>query len=335
LVRELREFSTRHAMFAPGDRVAVAVSGGADSVALLLLLVEVAGELGLQLSVAHFDHRWRPESGADAAWVGELAAKLGLPFYLERGEPARSGNLEQQSRLLRYAFFKRLQGQGVADKAATAHTRDDQAETVLLRVLRGAGTRGLAGILPIRDGFIVRPLLRVARVELRPLLDQRGQSWRQDATNLDLRFRRNLLRAQVMPRLRAEFNPALEERLAALAEVQRAEEVFWSDYLGPLLEAASESMPLGLRLRCEPLRRLPLAVRRRLVRLAMARVQGHWGGLEYALVEQISAWIEAAGNQPRIKQIRSLSCRVSSRYLELRVQDRGPHPVPIKRMDAL
>jgi len=320
LARALRDFSARHSMFSPGDRLAVAVSGGADSVALLLLMNELAPPLGLQLSVAHYDHAWREQSRADAAWVETLAATLGLPFHLERGQPPARGNLEQQGRRARYLFFNRLRAAGVVDKTATAHTRDDQAETVLLRVLRGAGSRGLAGILPVRADGVVRPLLGVPRAQLRAWLELRQQGWREDATNADLRPRRNLLRAVVLPRLRADFNPALDQRLAALADVQRAEEAFWIDYLDPLLAACSEPLPGGLRLACQPLRRLPLAVRRRLLRLAMARVQGHFGGLEFGCIEELLGWIEAPPQPPRIKQTRRLSCRVSSRYLELRAQ---------------
>src|SRR5438270_7680909 len=190
----------------PGDRVGVAVSGGADSVALLRLLLELREQLGVVLSVVHFNHQIRgAEAEADQKFVEELAAKYNLDMHASSADTpgiaaAKKLSLEAAARRLRYDFFQSLMGRGVVDKVATAHTLDDQAETVLLRIVRGTGTRGLSGILPkLRMsgegcGTVVRPLLNTRRAELREYLTRLGQTWREDASNLDLKHMRNRVR---------------------------------------------------------------------------------------------------------------------------------------------
>ncbi|MGH9394527.1 MAG: ATP-binding protein, partial [Terriglobales bacterium] len=207
---------------------------------------------------------------------------------------------------------------GEATRVATGHTRDDQAETVMLRLLRGAGAGGLAGILPVRDQVIARPLLRLDRTQLRSWLQEQGQPWREDATNLDLHYSRNRMRAQALPRLQAEFNPALVARLCALAEVQRGEEAFWVDYLDPLLRACGQPLAPGLRLPAEVLRALPLAVRRRLLRAAVAQVQGHLRQVGFDMIEELLDWLDLPGTRPRVRRLGGLECRVSRAGIEIR-----------------
>jgi tRNA(Ile)-lysidine synthetase-like protein len=182
------------ALWAPGMRVAVAVSGGLDSVALLDLLVETGRWHRGALSVAHVDHGARPDSGEDAAFVERLAAERGLPCVVRRLQlgPASEALLRDG----RYAAFADLD----VDRVALAHHREDLAETVILQLLRGAGTAGLAGMRPVRDRY-VRPLLGVGRDELRAWAQHRGLAWREDPTNADLRYTRNRIRAEVLPLL--------------------------------------------------------------------------------------------------------------------------------------
>jgi len=227
-----------------GDRVAVAVSGGADSVALLLLLDELRAELGIVLSVAHVNHKLRAaESDGDAQFVVELAARLGLDLHTvaapipfgEAGDGAevRAG-VESAARELRYRFFRDLARTGRVSKVATAHTLEDQAETVLLRMFRGTGIRGLAGIHPrlrLGDGEnqgvteeVIRPLLGFRRAELREYLRGRGQEWREDSSNSDQTFLRNRVRHRLLAVIEAEFGAAAIEHMAELAEIARAEE---------------------------------------------------------------------------------------------------------------
>ncbi|HUX67765.1 MAG TPA: tRNA lysidine(34) synthetase TilS [Terriglobales bacterium] len=324
LAARLTAWSERHQLLAPGDRVAVAVSGGADSVALLLLLAELAEPLGLQLGVAHFDHRWRPDSAADADWVAALAQRLGLPFFLGCA-PAMPppGNREQVARRLRYAFLQGLVASAQATRIATAHTADDQAETVLLRLLRGAGATGLAGILPARDGArLVRPLLFARRLELRHWLQARGQSWREDPSNLALDRRRNLLRLRFLPELAAAFNPALVERLAILAELARAEEEFWAAALPPLRDRLFAPTPQGCRAARAELQALPLAVRRRLLRAAIAHLKGDLRRVDFAAIEELVAWLGQPARHPRLFALAGVHCRLSAQWLDLALQGR-------------
>ncbi|MGH9478261.1 MAG: tRNA lysidine(34) synthetase TilS [Terriglobales bacterium] len=297
----------------------MAVSGGSDSVALLLILQELSQPLGLQLALVHLDHGWRPDSAADAEFVAALARRLELPLHARRAAPPPpGGNREQLGRRLRYAFFHRLIAAGELDCVATAHTADDQAETVLLRLLRGASPAGLAGILPSRDqGRIVRPLLALRRLELRQWLQRRGQPWRDDPTNLDLTRRRNRIRLETLPQLSRQFNPRLVERLAALAEVARAEEAFWASYLPPLFERTFAPSPAGLSAPRSALAALPPALQRRLLREAVRRLQGDLRQLDFAALETLLAWLALPPAPPRQWQLGRVACRLSARSLQL------------------
>jgi tRNA(Ile)-lysidine synthase len=270
----IQGFAERHGLWTPDEPVLAAVSGGADSVALLLILRELADEGRVTLaSVAHLHHHVRgAEADRDAEFVGQLADRLRLPFELaHENVPAlarRSGrSLEVAGRDARLAFFERLSRRQPSPVVALAHTRSDQAETVLLRLARGAGPRGLAGMAP-RRGHMVRPLLEVGREELRAWLRERGEHWREDTSNQDTSIPRNQVRRVVIPSL-ARVNPAVEEVLARTARIQGAD--------AALLEqlAAAEAVRLvtvasdGVRLDLEGLGRLPEAVARRVVRHAL------------------------------------------------------------------
>jgi tRNA(Ile)-lysidine synthase len=220
-------------MLAPGDRVGVAVSGGGDSVALLRMLESLRDTLGITLLVVHFDHGLRgAESGADARFVAELARERGLELILECADVATAAashkwNIEDAGRRLRYAFFERVVNEGRATRIAVAHTADDQAETVLAHLLRGTGPAGLAGIYPIA-GAVVRPLLGHRRHDLREYLRGLGQTWREDATNFDLRRSRARIREQLLPLLERDFSPLVVSRIVRLARLSREEERFWT-----------------------------------------------------------------------------------------------------------
>ncbi|OLB35335.1 MAG: tRNA lysidine(34) synthetase TilS [Acidobacteria bacterium 13_2_20CM_57_17] len=218
-------------MLRPGDRVGVAVSGGADSVALLLLLLELREKLGVVLSVVHFNHKLRGNaSDADEKFVARLAAKHGLEFHNVSVDVAKKAkkeraNLEDAARRARYDYFRSLAESGVCKRIAVAHTADDQAETVVAHLLRGTGLAGLGGIHPIA-GPVIRPLLSVRRSELRHFLRARKQTWREDATNRDTKRMRARIRKKLLPLLEKQFQPAIVEHLATLAELAREDEAF-------------------------------------------------------------------------------------------------------------
>jgi tRNA(Ile)-lysidine synthase len=301
VLSQIRQQDTLH----PGDRVGIAVSGGIDSVALLRLLLELRHELGIVLSVIHFNHKLRgAESEADHEFVAGLARGHGLEFYCSSADVAelaaeQHSGLEAAAREMRYGFFRQLLSEGISmaeasldsqlnrsagkpalslpkgaappnnilDKIVTGHTLDDQAETVLMRVIRGTGLRGLGGIYPRfvvqnkddenehdedddSHGEIVRPLLAIRRRELQGYLIEIKQAWREDATNADSRFTRNRLRKLVLPLLEREFNPAVAENLSELAEIARDEEDYWenevSGWMGTVVQWSQPEWIAGL-----------------------------------------------------------------------------------------
>jgi tRNA(Ile)-lysidine synthase len=230
LQRRVRRTIRRHALIAPGERVVVALSGGADSVALLHLAreLEAAGDF-VVAGAAHLNHQLRgAEADEDERFCAALAARLDLPIEIARidvRELARreKRSIEDAARRARYAFFERAADRLGADVIAVAHTRDDQAETFLLRLIRGAATRGLAGIRP-RAGRVVRPLLELDRSELRAYLEARGIAFREDASNLDLSNPRNRVRHELIPYLASQFSPSIAAVLAREAELARVDE---------------------------------------------------------------------------------------------------------------
>jgi tRNA(Ile)-lysidine synthase len=269
----------------PGDRVAVAVSGGADSVALLRVLLELREELGIVLSAAHFHHGIRgAEADRDERFVRELAVQFELELHAGSGDaPAHArtqkASLETAARELRHQWFAALLDQGKADKIATAHTLDDQAETVLMRLLRGTGSRGLAGIFPMQaEKRLVRPFLAISRREIENYLNVISQAWCEDSSNRDPTHTRNRVRYKLLPLLETAFNPGVRNTLADLAETARAENEYWSAEASRLLagmvrpgkpsrsgRTASGDASHVLALDLAAFRGLPLALRRRVL----------------------------------------------------------------------
>ncbi len=302
LAKQVLETIRKRDLIKAGDRVAVAVSGGADSVALLLLLLELRGELGIVLSVAHVNHKLRgEESDEDERFVAELARRHDLEF-LVRAAPVdreRGSGIEAAARALRYDFFRELAGRDPTDsrnprtsgapvrKIATAHTLDDQAETVLLRMFRGTGIRGLAGIHPRlvleneghEFGEVIRPLLELHRADLQEFLRARGQAWREDSSNRDASFLRNRVRLAVLPVLKESFGEAAVANLADLAEIARAEEEHWECGHPEILAAEG-----GLKV--ASLVKLPLAAQRRLVRDWLEANAGA-GSVSFRVIEDL------------------------------------------------
>jgi tRNA(Ile)-lysidine synthase len=308
-----------------GMRVALAVSGGADSVALLRAALLLAAELGLVVSVVHVHHGIRGEAAdEDAAFVEALAAEYRLFFYLHRVDtPAHARqhrqSLEEAARDLRYSIFRGLLEQDSADAVLTAHTLDDQAETVLLKLLRGSWTEGLGGVYPMvtcSRGVILRPLLETRRTEIEAWLRELGQPWREDATNLDTTFTRNRVRHQLLPELES-YNPQIAATLARMAELAREEESYWRQEMDRLLptlllpgravrgggravSTQPEKASLGIEL--ERLRALAPAVRRRAVREAARRIGV---SLDFEQVARLMAMIEPESmkSAPRREQL--------------------------------
>lgn len=311
LVQAVVNYIRKQDLLRPGDRVGVGVSGGSDSVALLRILLELRAELGVVLSVVHLNHCLRgSESDEDEQFVRDLAAHYDLAVFSARRDvkayaAEKKLSVETAARELRYQYFEELLREGEFNKLATAHTLDDQAETVLLKLTRGAGTRGLAGIYPRvvvkrsqtqeaqwgRELAIVRPLLSVQGSDLELYLAELPQPWRDDSTNAQLHHTRNRIRHAILPGLCAEVNPQVRRTLAEVAGIARAEEEFWREQVQSHLAAAWSRKDTGGILCGSLLDQLPLALRRRIVRAAAESLGLN---LEFQHVEEILAVSERA-----------------------------------------
>jgi len=245
-------------MLRAGDRVGVAVSGGADSVALLMLLLELREQLGTVLSVVHLNHKLRGRaSQGDEQFVAKLAAKHKLAFEVRRTDVAsmakkQKTNLEEAGRRARYEFFGSLVESGHIDKVAVGHTADDQAETVLAHILRGTGLTGLGGIHPVA-GHVIRPLCEVRRTELRAYLRARKQTWREDASNRDTTKMRARIRKKLMPLLEKQFQPRVVRHLTTLADLAREDGAFLDALTEERFEQFAERRGNALRISVEHL----------------------------------------------------------------------------------
>lgn len=354
----------------PGLRLAVGLSGGADSVALLRALAERSRELGLVLHAAHLHHGLRgEEADGDLRFARSLAARLGLPFHESRvdtaaearapiesgkvaagraAEPAKTAEtIEEAARRLRYRWFRQLMASGEVDAVATAHTRDDQAETVLAKFLRGAWTEGLSGIYPVvefPEGRILRPLLGATRAEVEAYLGALGQEWREDSSNRHLTFTRNRIRHQLLPLLEG-WNPQLREHLAQMAELARDEEAWWRTELARMApqlllpgqpvrgggRAAAESLPPSLSIDVTRLAALAPALQRRLLRYGVEELGAT---VDFPSTEALRSLALAGRAGQRLPLAQGLTAERTHRELRLTILPVAPtgaaavEPVP-------
>ncbi|HZP00703.1 MAG TPA: tRNA lysidine(34) synthetase TilS [Terriglobia bacterium] len=283
----------RSAMFRPGERVGVAVSGGPDSVLLLEFMNQFARRLGLYLAVVHFNHHLRgAESDEDERWVSNRAEALGLEFI--QGEArvlqvarAKHRNLEATARELRYRFFFSLINQGRLSRVATAHTANDQAETVLMRLLRGAGTRGLGGIYPVLEGKIVRPFLNLQRSEIEAEVEKRQLEFRVDSTNRDPRFLRNRIRTELLPELAKDYNPDIVRLLKQLADRARDDEAYLEQQARERAKAWRIHQGDEERIPVQPLLEFHPAIARRVLRQMIQTAWRQAGSVTHSHIEAL------------------------------------------------
>jgi tRNA(Ile)-lysidine synthetase-like protein len=366
----LEETLRKHRLVCAGERIGVAVSGGADSVALLRALAELAPKLGVVLLVLHLNHKLRgSESEGDAAFVGELAARLSLEAVIESEDVAADAarlhlSLEAAGRRARYGFFQSAAAAHRLDCIATAHTLDDQAETVLLRLLRGAGTSGLAGIhrgfdlwelqrlvpeaaplqteaapsqaeaaggedAPRQSPRLIRPLLSITRRQVEEYLGSLGQAYRQDASNLDARFLRNRVRHELLPGLERDYNPQLRQALAETAEIATAEDAYLEERVSSLLGSLGSEAGVGRGLESgvalKLLRSQPLAIQRRILR----RLCRRYGlALDFAQMEALREF-SLGGRAGRITLPRGFAAEMVREKIEgLRLCLLAPRAMP-------
>jgi tRNA(Ile)-lysidine synthase len=313
----------KHPFARAGDRIGAAVSGGPDSMLMLDFLARMAGKVGFQLAVVHFNHHLRAaESDEDERFVRGRAERYGVPFF--RGEARvaeearkRRRNLEATARDLRYRFFLGLIRQGKVDKVATAHTLDDQAETVLLHILRGTGTRGLAGIHSILQNKVYRPFLNLTRAEIEAEINNRDLPFRLDSTNLETRFRRNKVRRELLPILEKEYNPEIKRLLSELATRAREDEAYLDHQARERAGAWRLREDGAEKISRTALRNMPPALARRVLRQILSGVGGSLVGITHRHIEDIYRFVLESQSGKRLQLPRGLSARIEFDWLIL------------------
>lgn len=267
-------------LFQENDHVLVAFSGGPDSSALLHLLLEFSKEFPLKIELAHFNHKLRgKESDEDEEFVRKEAEKLGLPIHVGSDDvkeyaKKRKINLEEAGSILRYKFLKEKAKEIGANKIALGHTMNDQAETFLMRILRGSGLKGLSSIFPVKDETFVRPLIEIKREEIEDYLKYKGIPSRLDSSNLSLKLLRNRIRFELIPYLEERFGKRLVEHLSKSAQLIREE-----DEINRIVEQEKYKELLsrddGLKLNLKELKNFPVPLQRRIVRRFIEEIKGN------------------------------------------------------------
>ena len=237
ILKTVKQTIATHQMLTAGDSVLIAVSGGPDSVTLAYVLCTLATDYRLRLAIAHLNHCLRrKDSDRDAEFAADIARQLDLPFYMEKKDVRQLQqsahlSLEEAARKMRYRFFDEISSRCGYNKIAVGHHSNDNAELVLMNLLRGSGPLGLSGIAPVRDGKIVRPLIHLKRSEIDDYIAERKLAFVTDTSNSDLSFRRNRIRHHLIPELEKAYNPAIIDTLNRLATIMRAEDLWFENFL--------------------------------------------------------------------------------------------------------
>jgi tRNA(Ile)-lysidine synthase len=270
----------------------VALSGGPDSTALLAVLAPIAQKLDLSLVVAHFNHGLRgAESDEDENFSRELSEKMGLSFVsakMDLRKRKKGLSPEDFYRRQRYDFLNKISEDYQAQKIALGHNLQDQAETVLLNILRGSGLEGLKGFLPMRDGKFIRPLIEISRREIISFLNEAGIPYRQDSSNENKRYLRNQIRFELIPYLKEKFNPKIEENLAQMAEILRPEDEFIHQYVDEVLKSSFiQRQQNRILLKIAYINKLPPAIRLRLFKTILESLNPAKNGFSFIHIKSL------------------------------------------------
>lgn len=297
LLEKVRKTIQEHRLLQKKDRILVAFSGGVDSSALLHILLELRHEWSFELHLGHFNHKLRQSADEDEQFVRRLARRHSLPLRIGREDVRATArtmglNIEEAGRRFRYDFLKEQASKMGKAKIATAHTMTDQAETLLMRLMRGSGLRGLAGIFPMVDGVIVRPLLGVEREEVEAYLKEKKIEFRVDESNSDRRFLRNRIRLDLLPYIRKNFEPAIVQHLARTASIIREEDSLLEEMAREEARTALTKTQGGLSLDSRFLSSLPRALARRIVRNFIVELRGSLRRISFEDVESVLSLAE-------------------------------------------
>lgn len=345
-VRQMHRFILRHAMIKNGETVLVAVSGGADSLALLYGLHALQSQLNCQLHVAHLNHCLRLDADADADFVQQHAAHLELPCTLQTTDVSRLVkqwrlSVEAAARKARYQFYEEVSTQIGATKIALGHHQDDTAETVLMHLIRGSGSAGLKGITPIREFRFIRPLVGFTRQQIETFLASKGLVPRHDSTNTDTRYLRNRIRHELIPRLENDYNPNIRAGLSRTADVLGAE----SEYLDTVVQEAFEVCRIrdpdrikalatleSVVLDRIKLRELHIAIQRRVLRQSFFEMSGDTDDLYFTHCEAMLSLIE--GEAPHVVLALPDGLRFRRVYqhliFDVRINSSSPFPIEME-----
>jgi tRNA(Ile)-lysidine synthase len=325
-VQQMHRFILQHKMIENGETVLVAVSGGADSLALLYGLHALRAQLNCRFHVAHLNHSLRPDADADAGFVRQHAAVLDLPCTVQRAEVPRlvkqwKLSVEAAGRRARYQFYEGVCTEVGATKVALGHHQDDTAETVLMNLIRGSGATGLTGIAPVRDIKVIRPLVGFTRQQIETFLTSISVPPRHDSTNTDIRYLRNRIRHELIPMLENDYNPNIRIGLNRTADVLGTE----SEYLDTIAQAALETcripdtdktvVPNGIVLDRTKFREYHIALQRRMLRQGVSVILGDINDLYFVHCEAMLNLIE--GDAPNTESALPNGLRFRRAYQHL------------------
>ena len=289
LVKKVSKYIDTWRLLEPGELVLVAVSGGSDSVALGSILNQLASKYRLKQHWVHINHQMRPDSSEDVSFVRQLAERLRIPLSVETIEPTETAlyqkrSIEEVARDLRFKVFERVAQQVGSYRIALAHHRDDQAETILMRIIRGCGMQGMTGMAPSLcwgKYRIIRPLLESTKKELQEWLSYYGVPWREDITNQNKRYFRNKIRHHLIPILEKSYNNKIQARIANLGSCLEADQ----EYLEECAQRIYDELPVRseneIAVSLKGLLLLPKAMQRRVSRLAIAEIKGNTRGIDF------------------------------------------------------
>jgi len=307
LVSTVEQTITHHRMLTPGDHVVVGVSGGADSVALLHLLHRLRDTWKLTLTVAHLDHGIRGEaSHKEARFVQAAAAEMGLSCITEKHDVLhyqqdKGISLQEAAREVRYAFFHDVGSRVGADKIALGHHADDQAETVLMRFVRGASLRGLGGIPPVRDDFFIRPLIAVTRAEIEAYLTGKNIAFVPDTSHDELHYERNKVRHELIPLLQKEYNPRIVATITRMGQLLQMDEELLGDMAEQAVRQCLTHDDDGLCCAVSAISAYPLKLHGRIIRNIIARLKGDIRGLDFIHIEAVCSLLVGTGPSKRVQ----------------------------------